>query len=521
MAKRPFGTIGKGKGKEDADEAGKASPAGEKDAASRDADATQRVTPPVPVTPERHATSALDAPEGVTRTLPTAAAQDAQAEEDAEGMLAYQSLERHRKEKRRKRRVKIVVGVCAAAVVAALIIVPRVLTPEDSGSSAPATSEVTRGDLTSSVSVTGAAQPASSVYVTPEVGGIVQDVRVSEGDTVNKGDVLFSLKNDSLDKAVSDAQRQVSDAQAQVNTAQRGVDNANAAYQKALAEWNAAPDAETQSGLTDPDSLYGDVQTANDSLNSAKSTLDSANEALADAKAQAAKRTVVAPTSGSVVAVNAKNGAAYGDATAGSTTSDGTGQSSSQSSSGWAVQIADLSKMRVATQVNEVDVSGVKVGQTADVTFSAIPGLECKATVEKIATVATGSDSGSTGGDGSVVTYEVDLLIDQPDQRIKPGMTANATIETQSVKDVLMVPVAALQNYDEGSGDATVTVVTLDKDGNVKKSRDVDVKVGEKNSSDAAVTGLKEGQTVKLTDDDSGSGSGDADADASGGMTAD
>ena len=46
-----------------------------------------------------------------------------------------------------------------------------------------------------------------------------------------------------------------------------------------------------------------------------------------------------------------------------------------------------------------------------------------------------------------------------------------------------------------------MTVVTLDGEGNVKTSRDVDVKVGEKNGSDAAVTGVKEGETVKLADE--------------------
>ena len=484
---------------------------GEKKEAPRDADATQAVTPPLPANPLQSASDG--APTDPTKGA--AAAADV-TDDDASGMLAYQNLERHRKEKKRRRNVKIAVGACAAVAIAAAIIVPRVLTPADSGKQMPATAEVTRGDLTSSVSVSGAAQPASSVYVTPEVSGIVQDLRVSEGDTVSKGDVLFSLKNDSLDRAVADAQRQVSDAQAQVNTAQRGVDNANAAYQKALDAWNSAPDAETQAEMTDPDSLYGDVQTANDGLNSAKSALDSASQALSDAKAQAAKCTVTAPASGSVVAVNARNGAAYGDATGGSTTSDGTSQGSG-AGAGWAVQIADLSKMRVATQVNEVDVSGVAVGQTASVTFSAIPGLECDAKVEKIATVASGDSS--MGSDG-VVTYEVDLVIDQPDERIKPGMTANATIQTQSVSDVLMVPIAALNDYDESAGTASVTVVTLDGDGNIKTSRDVDVKVAEKNGSDAAVTGVKEGETVKLADEGD-SADGDSTAGEASAATAD
>ena len=170
---------------------------GEKNEVSQDADAMQAVTPPLTANPLRHASDGAQAD-------PTKgpAATDA-ADEDASGMLAYQNLERHRKEKRRRRNVKIVVGACAAVVIAAAIIVPRVLTPADAGKQMPATAEVTRGDLTSSVSVTGAAQPASSVYVTPEVSGIVQDLRVSEGDTVGKGDVPRATRSTARSRTPS------------------------------------------------------------------------------------------------------------------------------------------------------------------------------------------------------------------------------------------------------------------------------------------------------------------------------
>ena len=77
---------------------------GEKNEVSRDADATQAVTPPLPANPLRHASEG--APADPTKGP---AATDA-ADEDASGMLAYQNLERHRKEKRRRRNVKIAVG---------------------------------------------------------------------------------------------------------------------------------------------------------------------------------------------------------------------------------------------------------------------------------------------------------------------------------------------------------------------------------------------------------------------------
>lgn len=116
--------FGFGKASSGDDEAADAK--GEKNEAPRDADATQAVTPPLPANPLQSA--ADGAP--VDPTKGAAAATDA-ADDDASGMLAYQNLERHRKEKKRRRNVKIAVGACAAVVIAAAIIVPRVLTPAD------------------------------------------------------------------------------------------------------------------------------------------------------------------------------------------------------------------------------------------------------------------------------------------------------------------------------------------------------------------------------------------------------
>lgn len=438
-----------------------------------------------------------DASPAETARIPkvTDAAADASAvsqQEDAEGLEAFQNLERSRKDRRLRKRRKIIVALCIAAAVIAAIVLPKVLQSSSSGYIPTPTATVERRDLTDSVSVSGSTQPVSSVVVTPEVDGIIQDVRVSEGDTVNAGDVLFTLKNDSLDRAVTEAQGQVDAAQRQVKSAQTALDRAYKTYKDAVKAWNAAPDAEAQAAMTDPDNLYADVETANATLEDAKASLQSAQQTLDDAKSTAAKRTVTAPVSGSVVAVGAKNGAAFGSA-AGATSSD---------SSTTLVQIADLSQMRVNTQVNEVDISSLQPGQTATVTFSALPDLTLDATVERIATVSTGSsDPSSQYGGMGVVSYNVSLLIANPDPRLKPGMTANATIQTKSVPNSLVVPLAAL--IDNSDGTTSVNVVTLDDQGNVTSSQLTEVQVVDKTSSEAAVTGVEEGQLVQLASGDS------------------
>ena len=68
------------------------------------------------------------------------------------------------------------------------------------------TTFVDRGDFTEAVETSGAVKPVASVVVNPEVGGTIESVNVAEGDTVQEGDVLLTVKNDELDKAIRDAE---------------------------------------------------------------------------------------------------------------------------------------------------------------------------------------------------------------------------------------------------------------------------------------------------------------------------
>lgn len=430
-------------------------------------------------------------------TSPALISQD----QDAQNLLAFQNLERHRKEQKRKKRNRalIVAGVVMAIILA--LTLPKALSPTPT--IPPYTATVENRALTSSITVSGTTQPISSVVVTPEVDGIIQDVQVSEGDTVKKGDLLFTLKNDTLDRAVSQAQAQVKAAQAGVSSAQAALDTTYATYQNAVKLWNSATSAAEQLQMQNPDALYAEVESAASSVETAKSSLDSAQQALKDAQDTAAKRRVVAPVAGSVVAVGAQNGAAFGSALGGTASMAST----------TLVQIADLSQMRVTTQVNEIDVTNLKVGDTANVTFAAIPNLTLAATVERIATVssstATSDPTASSYGTSGPVTYTVTLLIAQPDPRLKPGMSANAEIITQNIPDSLVIPIAALQEDSDGT---FVEVITLDEKGAIATNTRTAVTVVAKNGTDAAVTGVVKGDTVLIptTEDNGSAGSSDA-----------
>lgn len=397
-----------------------------------------------------------------------------ESDEDMEARLAMESLMRHRRARRRK---KLIAGGIVGAIVLAGAVVWGVskFTGNAGGDDAPQlmTTFVDRGDFTEAVEASGAAKPVTSVVVNPEVGGTIESVNVAEGDTVQEGDVLLTVKNDELDKAIRDTEMGVRDARL-------GVNQAWATYNEACSKYNNWIPTYDKDGNETGSEREGDansVEEAERGIERANNGLSDAQEAYNIAVANAEKRTVRAPKSGSVVVMNAQVGAS----------------TDSAANAGGLIQIADLSQMTVKVQVNEVDISRVSVGQMAKATFSALPGVELDAQVTRIATVA-GSGEDSYGYGGGVVTYDVSLLIPQPAAELKPGMTANVQIMLQSVPDTLMVPSSCVA-MDE-TGGSYVMVVTDYETGAVER-RSVTVKASDQATS--AIEGnVSEGDEVLL-----------------------
>lgn len=396
-----------------------------------------------------------------------------ESEEDMEARLAMESLMRHRRARRRKKLI-------AGGIVGVIVLVGAVawgisrFTGNAGGGDSPQlmTTFVDRGDFTEAVETSGAVKPVTSVVVNPEVGGTIESVNVAEGDTVQEGDVLLTVKNDELDKAIRDAEMGV-------RNAKLGVSQAQSAYATTLEAYNTVVETPDDKGSVEykRGAEGRDVDSAAFAVESANNSLSDAQEAYSIAVANAEKRTVRAPKGGSVVAMNAQVGAS----------------TDSAANAGGLIQIADLSQMTVKVQVNEVDISKVSVGQMAKVTFSALPGVEHDAQVTRIATVA-GSGEDSSGHGGGVVTYDVSLLIPQPAAELKPGMTANVQIMLQSVPDTLMVPLSCVA-MDEAGG--SYVMVVTDYETGAAERRSVSVRAS--NQTTAAIEGdVDEGDKVLL-----------------------
>ena len=174
--------------------------------------------------------------------------------------------------------------------------------------------------------------------------------------------------------------------------------------------------------------------------------------------------------------------------------------------------------MTVTVQIGEADINKVAVDQKGTATFSAVTGASLEATVRSIATTSSSDASAGYGyGGGGGVTYAVDLVIPAPDPRLKPGMTADVSIITQSIDSTLIVPSAAVTDLGDGTG-----TLSVEDDAETHEGHEVLVRVLATNGSETAVEPtagslLAEGENVIVSGAEAASISGgDGAADAGG-----
>ena len=373
---------------------------------------------------------------------------DAETPLEGSDAEAYAALKAKRAERRRKKLIRrgIAAGVAAVVVLGGAIAF-NALSRQPEEMMEAVTDIAMQGDFETVVDAKGTLQPLASTVITPEVTGQIESVNVVAGQAVKEGDVLMTIKNPELDRAVAEADRALRQAKSDL-----------AAAQQALA------DAKQLASIPVADPVEGpgvDVTGAQQTVGQAQMAVETAQAAYDDAAAKAALRTVKAPASGSVVAMNAQVGADLADSLG------GTG------SNGPLMQIADLTKMKVTIQVSEEDIASVAVDQTASITCPAFPDLTMTGRVTGIASIASGDGASmSYDGMGGSPTFAVDIMIDAPDARLKPGMTAEVSLTTQKLDNVIMVPATALL-----TDDGETYYVNLETDPETHAMERLDVKI--------------------------------------------
>ena len=279
------------------------------------------------------------------------------------------------------------------------------------------TAKVERGSIVSSVSATGNMAAVVTVQVGTQVSGTIQKLFVDFNSPVKKGQVIAQIDPALFSAQVEQTHGNYLNAQANVQKTQADLTDA-----KRTLERNRQLLKEGIVAQSDFDTAENRYLQAAAALKAAEGSVQQTRGAYGQAQTNLKYATIRSPVDGIVVSRNVDVGQ--------------TVAASFQTPTLFTIA-QDLTKMEIDTSVDEADISRVKVGQPVTFTVDAYPDSRFSGKVVQIRNAPIVTQN--------VVTYVVVVGVDNKEMKLKPGMTANVTIETARKDDVLKIPSAALR----------------------------------------------------------------------------
>lgn len=376
----------------------------------------------------------------------------------------------------KKTKIYVVIAVAAVAALTAFFLTGK----KETGVSYNMT-EVKTGDITNSVTATGTIEPVTSVTVGTQVSGIVAHLYVDYNSEVKKGQVIAELDKTNLLSELASTRANLSSAKSSLAYQQANYSRYSTLYGKGLVSAN-------------------DFEQARLSYEQAQQTVKTATESVKKAETNLGYATITSPIDGIVLSKSVEEGQTV---------------AASFSTPELFTIAQDLTNMQVIADIDEADIGDVRVGQRVNFTVDAYPDDTFSGVVKQVRQEAT--------TESNVVTYQVVISAPNSDLKLKPGLTANVTIYTNEVKNVLTVPAKALK-FTPNEKMLTKGQSIQDCEGRQK----VWTLEGETFRAYAVTTGLTDGITTEVKSGikagqkvvtDFQMGSGDADDNASDGQS--
>ena len=277
-------------------------------------------------------------------------------------------------------------------------------------------------DITQTVTATGTIDPEFKVVITPEVTGEIIDLPVKEGDRVKKGQLLIKIKGDQY-------MAQKDRLEANLKSSEANLKMREAELHRVELEYDRVKELHTKALASD-----SELEAAQTNYLTAKATYEAAEANVLQSKAQLRevmdilyKTTIYSPMDGIVTQLNVE----FGERVLGSGYSQGTN----------IMTVADLNNIEAVVDVDENDVVLVAIGDTANVTVDAFGDRVFHGIVKEIGNSAKQTGLGTQE---QVVNFSVKVKLIDLDPGLRPGMSCNADIETETVSNVISVPIQSV-----------------------------------------------------------------------------
>jgi HlyD family secretion protein len=327
-----------------------------------------------------------------------------------------------------------------------------------------ATAEVVRGSVVASVDATGTLEAVTTVDVGTQVSGTIKALYADYNSQVRKGQIIAQLEPSLFQTQVEQSRATVQRLEAEVDSARVAVEDTQIKLKRAreLSEQQLIP-------ATDLEAAEANARQADASLKAAQAQLVQGRASLRNADVNLGHATIKAPIDGVVISRSVDVGQTV---------------AASMSAPTLFVLAQDLRQMQVNASVDEADIGRIEPGQDVEFRVDAYPDDVFAGVVRQVRLEPVVEQN--------VVSYVTVIDVPNPDLKLKPGMTANVTIEIARADDVLRVPNAALR-FRPGRDGAGVWV--LQDGGGVARVR---VQTGINDGTTTAVRGegLNEGARV-------------------------
>ncbi len=279
------------------------------------------------------------------------------------------------------------------------------------------TARVERGRISARVTATGTLSALVTVQVGSVVSGRIASLHADFNSRVKKGEVIAKIDPQLFRATVEQARANHAAALGNLERFKVAVDDAQKVHDrtKALADQKLAPQQEL-------DTAYSTLQAAKAQVVAQNGVLQQAKAALHQAEINLAYTTIVSPIDGVVISRSVDVGQ--------------TVAASLQAPTLFTIA-EDLRKMQVDTSVAEADVGKLKSGMSVTFTVDAYPGEKFAGKVRQIRNAPQTVQN--------VVTYDAVIDVENPELKLKPGMTSNVTFVYAERESVLRVPNAALR----------------------------------------------------------------------------
>lgn len=290
-------------------------------------------------------------------------------------------------------------------------------------------------DLT--VTATGSLRPTNLIEVGSETSGRIDDVRVDVNDIVTRGQILAIINTDVINDQITQNRAQLDAQRASVAQARATLDVDKAQLNR-LREVFKLSEGKVPS-QTEMDTAKANVLRDEASVASALANVRSAEASLSSARTNQDRAIIRSPVAGVVLARQVETGQTV---------------AASFNTPTLFVLAEDLSAMQLRVDIDEADVGQVASNQTASFTVDAYPGQKFPATVTRVDLASGNIANTEAAQSNSVVSYEARLSVANIDGLLRPGMTATATIATQSTGVQMLVPNAALRFQPDDDNDS-------------------------------------------------------------------